>query len=85
MADELTSRDRFGQPTKPMEGKGVWRCNRTACQVPIASRWWNTSTRAWYCEACATRINEVHVICYREGEVPTDLPPGFHGPEAVAP
>lgn len=31
-------------------------CNLTACQRPGA-RWWNTSTRAWYCDDCAAAIN----------------------------
>lgn len=53
-------RDRFGNETQQLPGKGETRCNRTACQVEIGGaipRMWNTSTRAWYCERCARRIN----------------------------
>lgn len=32
-------------------------CNRTACKAPGAT-WWNTSTSAFYCTACARKINE---------------------------
>lgn len=32
-------------------------CNRQACQVPGAT-WFNSSTRAYYCPACAAKINE---------------------------
>lgn len=31
-------------------------CNRTVCKKPNAL-WWNTSTRRYYCEDCARRIN----------------------------
>jgi len=45
--------------------KGETACNRRACQAPltIGERWWNTSTRAYYCERCAMRINEMPPIC----------------------
>jgi|VirMetMinimDraft_7_1064189.scaffolds.fasta_scaffold00089_28 hypothetical protein len=39
-----------------MSTKGVFdgNCNRTDCQKPIkGNNWWNSSTRAYYCEACA--------------------------------
>lgn len=32
-------------------------CNRTACRAPGA-RWWNSSTRKYYCVECACRINQ---------------------------
>lgn len=32
-------------------------CNRSACRAPNPT-YWNTSTRAWYCEKCAKAINE---------------------------
>jgi len=42
--------------------KGVTACNRSACQAPLndqdGSRMWNTETQAFYCSACAKRINE---------------------------
>ncbi len=58
----------------PLGGKGTWRCNRTACQIRIGGdRWWNTSTRAWYCRSCALRINDACLqhrepfLCFPEG------------------
>jgi hypothetical protein len=38
--------------------KGATTCNRTACQVPLPTppRWWNTSTRAYYCDDCKRAI-----------------------------
>jgi hypothetical protein len=66
--------------TEPLPGKGVTKCNRTACQceLVIGRRWWNTSTRAFYCQPCAFRINECGVtvspghppgpLCIREAE-----------------
>lgn len=32
-------------------------CNRKACQQ-LGARWWNKSTRAYYCDNCARAINE---------------------------
>jgi hypothetical protein len=32
-------------------------CYRGACRAP-AARWWNASTRQFYCEPCARQINE---------------------------
>ena len=79
-------------PTPTLPVKGETTCNRTACQAGIVgNRWWNVSTCAWYCQSCAMRINaasaEFHepFLCFREGYVPTVLPPGFHGPRKVAP
>jgi hypothetical protein len=34
-------------------------CNRTACRQPNAT-WWNLSTRAWYCQKCSLKINELN-------------------------
>ncbi len=45
---------------EPLEGKGVTRCNRTACQIQFSEfrrRWYNTSTQAYYCRSCAVKIN----------------------------
>ena len=59
--------------TEPLPGKGVTRCNRTACQTELGKpghrRWWNTVTRAWYCQRCAFRINETNPsLCVPEGD-----------------
>lgn len=50
---------------KVKEGKGEkgGRCNRTACQMPAAEcpdgvRWFNHSTRRYYCWRCAWSLNE---------------------------
>lgn len=56
--------------------KGQTACNRSACQRDLTrggARWWNTGTNAWYCQACAFRINESpglngKPICVREDE-----------------
>jgi hypothetical protein len=60
--------------------KGETSCNREACQADFApfkergqGRWWNTSTRKWYCRHCALQINRACVgyrepaICFEEG------------------
>jgi len=41
---------------KPDKGKWNGSCNRSACQRPGAT-WFNTSTRAYYCEPCARDIS----------------------------
>lgn len=51
-------------------------CNRSACkrELPPNDRWWNTSTRAWYCRSCAFAINRANddlsprPICIHEVE-----------------
>lgn len=43
-----------------LKGKYGGNCNRTACQQPGAV-WWNSSTRAFYCQSCARKINEFSV------------------------
>lgn len=66
------ARGMFFEPprTFPLkDGKGETRCNRTACQVElhIGRRWWNSSTRAFYCASCARRINEASPgLCFLE-------------------
>lgn len=60
--------------------KGLTSCNREACQADFArfkergyDRWWNTSTREWYCPYCAIKINRAcadfgePIICFEEG------------------
>lgn len=39
-----------------VKGKKYGLCNVTACQKPGA-KWFNKSTKAYYCEHCATGIN----------------------------
>jgi hypothetical protein len=34
------------------------QCNRSSCRA-YPALWWNTSTRAYYCQRCALRINDV--------------------------
>lgn len=43
---------------KPMPGKGLKgkNCNVTHCQAPESAHYYNRVTQAWYCEECATRI-----------------------------
>lgn len=41
-------------------------CNRTACR-DTGARWWNSSTRKFYCVVCACRINQE---CRRFNEDP---------------
>lgn len=37
----------------------MWlRCSRGACETNVPAVWWNSSTRAFYCEACAHQINK---------------------------
>lgn len=60
--------------------KGETSCNREACQADLLrlkerglGRWWNTSTRKWYCPCCAAKINRAcfdynePYICFEEG------------------
>lgn len=42
------------QSTKGQFGKG---CNRTACEEAKGADWYNFSTREFYCEECARKIN----------------------------
>lgn len=39
------------------ECERAMKCARTVCQVDGA-RWWNSSTKSYYCMRCALRINE---------------------------
>lgn len=59
----------------PLPGKGVTRCNRTACQRELTPeiRAWNTVTEAWYCWPCARRINQSSPgMCIRDYTPPPD-------------
>jgi hypothetical protein len=51
--------------TKPIGTYGGL-CNRTACREEGA-KWWNTSTRKYYCVMCASKIN---LECRRMDEEP---------------
>jgi len=58
--------------TKGREGGA---CNRAACQKPGA-RWWNTGSRAWYCDECARRINAYTPnLCVTRVSLPPDPTP----------
>jgi hypothetical protein len=67
----------------PNKGKFDGNCNRTACQKPIkGNNWWNSSTRAYYCEHCAngyqminhwSRKDDGIVICTKVTD-PKDQP-----------
>lgn len=43
------------------------RCNRSACRAEHSGVWWwNTSTRAYYCQPCAFKINDANPgLCIR--------------------
>lgn len=43
----------------PAKGEKRGECNRTACNLPNAI-WYNSSTRMYYCTACAHKINNAH-------------------------
>jgi hypothetical protein len=53
-----TTRPRQAQQEYKSKNKGVHFCNVTACQKPLAARWWNLSTCAFYCPECAAKINK---------------------------
>ena len=66
--------------------KGQTACNRSACQTPltIGSRWFNTSTRAFYCSYCAKRINSNNYgnpICVQEEDLNNPPPTMFPLPQ----
>lgn len=44
---------------KPDKGELDGSCNRTACQKPGA-KWFNHSTRKYYCGDCADLINKAN-------------------------
>jgi hypothetical protein len=51
------------------------QCNRSACQLTLVDgeRWWNPSTRAWYCQTCARHINKASPnLCVHELDLPED-------------
>jgi hypothetical protein len=50
------------EQTNEPKSKGEYRgfCNRTACQSPNNVIYFNHSTRAYYCPACAALINEAN-------------------------
>jgi len=40
-----------------MKGNFNEECNITSCQKPNSATWFNHSTRKYYCESCAKRLN----------------------------
>lgn len=42
------------------DDKGAFKgkCNITSCQKPNSATWYNHSTRKYYCESCAKRLND---------------------------
>ncbi len=46
---------------KPDKGQFKGSCNRRVCQKPDA-RNFNTSTRAYYCDACGSLINAANYM-----------------------
>lgn len=51
----------------------VRECHRSACKKKDTPNWWwNPSTRNWYCQKCAEKINETNVIdlCIQEINLP---------------
>lgn len=43
----------------PKKGEFGQECNRTVCDSQYA-KWYNNSTRKYYCAACASLINRVN-------------------------
>ena len=61
-ADSLSARTGVAVAADILPGKGITRCNITACQCSLIRRGkfkgaWNDSTRAWYCISRARQIN----------------------------
>lgn len=53
-----------------VKGERGGLCNRTACQKPPAY-WFNSSTRAYYCNDCAQLINKANFVdCVNHNEPP---------------
>jgi len=40
-----------------MKGNFNEECNITSCQKPNSATWYNYSTRKYYCQSCAIRLN----------------------------
>lgn len=66
------------QINKPDKGQLYGACNRTACQKPDAN-WFNTSTRAYYCQSCAIDITRYakeydgfNICFFTTGDIETD-------------
>lgn len=58
-----------------------YHCARTACKQSIGGirpRYWNSSTRAWYCHVCARHINAASPnLCVHESDLPHDFEVAF--------
>lgn len=52
-------------------------CARSDCRKPLAL-WWNSSTRKYYCQSCAFKINDFNPgLCMKltpRSERPRELP-----------
>jgi hypothetical protein len=47
-------------PNRADKGVKGGACNVTACQLPDSATWFHYSTKAYYCEVCATELNRVN-------------------------
>lgn len=47
-------------PKTTDKGKEGGSCNRTACQKPNSAKYYNRSTRAFYCRTCALLIHRAN-------------------------
>lgn len=45
------------KPNRADKGKYGGSCNVTACQLPNSAKWFNHSTRKYYCDECAHWLN----------------------------
>lgn len=67
-----TATPRASWMDEPIGPPAVTRCARAVCQAEDA-RWWNSSTRRYYCAACADGIN-AHApgLCVEHAVKPTE-------------
>lgn len=75
---------------KADKGKLRGSCNVTACQRPGAA-WFNTSTRAYYCQPCALditgftkRVDGFHICFLTTGDAEQDAAVKFGEERVVA-
>lgn len=50
----------YPKPNHPLKGKKNGACNRSACQSEHHVVFYNQSTMAYYCAACAKKINDAN-------------------------
>ncbi len=70
----LTQRG-WKEPSFTPDFVDVRACNRSACRAMDSGVWWwNQSTHAWYCDACARQINDgeggTPYLCIAEYNLP---------------